>query len=90
MLLNLTIETIETDGKYISFSIVNIYRCNPHMYKMGPRRSKHYIFGDHFYSKNARNLRFYVFLHFNAMDHMVLLFYLKWTKFTRNWEFVPI
>ena len=55
MLLHLTIETIETDGKYFSFSIVNIYTCNPHMHKMGLRESKHYIFGDHFYLKNAES-----------------------------------
>ena len=28
---------------------------------MDPRGPKHYIFGDHFYSKNARMLRFHVF-----------------------------
>ena len=33
---------------------------------MDPRGPKHYIFGDHFYSKNARKLRFHVFLHFDA------------------------
>ena len=38
-----------------------------HMHKMGPRGQKHYIFGDQFYSKNARILRFHEFLHFYAM-----------------------
>ena len=32
--------------------------CNPHMNKMGPWGPKHYIFGDHFCSKNTRKLRF--------------------------------
>ena len=63
---------------------------NPHMHKMGSRGPKHFIFGDHFYSKNARKLRFHVFLHFNARKHIISLFYLKWTEFTRNCEFVPI
>ena len=29
---------------------------NRHMHKIGPRGSKHYIIGNHFYSKNARKL----------------------------------
>ena len=62
--------------------------CNSHIHKMGPCRPKHYIFGDHFCSKNARKLRFHVFLHFTAWKHMLLSFYLKWTKFKRNFEFV--
>ena len=62
---------------------------NPHMHKMGHRRPKHYIFGYHFCSKNARRLRFYVFLHFNARKHIMLSLYLIWTEFTRNCEFVP-
>ena len=61
---------------------------NPHMYKMDPCAPKHFVFGDHFYSKNVRKLRFHVLLHFNARKH--ILFYLKWTEFTRNSEFVPI
>ena len=63
---------------------------NPHMHKMGPQGPKHYVFGDHFCSKNARKLRFYVYLHFNARKHMILSFYLMWTEFTRNCEFAPI
>ena len=62
---------------------VNHNRFNPHMHKMGPRGHKPFSFGDHFYSKNARKLRFYVFLHFNARKHIISLFYLKWTEFTR-------
>ena len=54
---------------------------------LGPQGSKHYIFGDHFYLKNARKLRFYVFLLFHARKHMISSFYLKWTKFTKIWEF---
>ena len=57
---------------------------NRHINKMDPEPLQHYIFGNHFYSKNARKLRFHVFLHFNARKHMTLLFYLKWTKLTRN------
>ena len=49
---------------------------------MGPQRPKNYIFGDHFYSKNARKLRFHVFLHFNARKYMISSFYLKWIEFT--------
>ena len=65
------------------------FSVNPHIYKMGPRGPKHFIFGDHFYSKNARKLRFHVFLHFNARKH-ISLFYLKWTESTGNCEFVLI
>ena len=50
------------------------------MHKMGPRGPKHYIFGDHFYSKNAKKLRFHVFLHSNARKHMILSFYLMMCK----------
>ena len=52
---------------------------NPHMHKMGPWGAKNYIFGNHFYSKNGRKLRFHVFLHFTARKHMISAFYLKWT-----------
>ena len=34
---------------------------------------KHYIFGNQLYSKNARMLRFHVFLHFNARKHDVTI-----------------
>ena len=61
--------------------------CFPHMHKMGLRGHKHCIFGNQFYSKNARKLRFYVLLHFHARKHMISSFYLKWTEFTRNCEF---
>ena len=53
---------------------------------LGP---KHYIFGSHFYSKNARKLKFHVFVLFYARKHMILSFYLEWTEFTRNCEFFP-
>ena len=52
---------------------------NPHMHKMCPRRPKHHIFDKQFYSKNARRLRFHVFLHFKARKLMISSFYLKWT-----------
>ena len=51
---------------------------------MDPRGPKQYIFGDQFYSKNARKLRFQVFLHFYAGKHMTPSFYLKWTEFARD------
>ena len=38
---------------------------------LGPRGPKHYIFGNQFYSKNAKKLRFHVFLHFHARKHML-------------------
>ena len=63
---------------------------NPHTPKMDPWGPKHYIFGNHFSLKNARKLRFHVFLHFTAKNHMIFSFHLKWTEFTRNCEFVPI
>ena len=44
---------------------------------LGPQGPKHYIFRNHFYSKNARKLRFYVFLLFDARRYMVSSFYLK-------------
>ena len=63
---------------------------NPHMHKMGPRRPKHYIFGNQFNSKNARGISFNVLFHFNARKHMISSFYLKWTEFIRNCKFFPI
>ena len=60
---------------------------NTHMHKMGSRRSKHYIFGDQFYSKNSRMLTFHEFFQFYARKHIISSFYLKWTEFTRNSEF---
>ena len=71
-------------------SVLGSLLFNPHMHKMGPRRRKHYIFGNQFYSKNARRLRFQVFIHFNARKHMLSSFYLKWIEFIRNCKFVPI
>ena len=55
-----------------------------------PQRPKHYIFGDHYYLKNARKLKFHVFLFSYARKHMISSFYLKWTKFTKNCEFFSI
>ena len=63
---------------------------NPHMRKMGPWGSKHCTFGNQFYSKNSRKLRFYILLHFNARKHIISLYYLKWTEFIRNCKYVPI
>ena len=60
---------------------------NSHMHKMGPWGPRHYIFGDQFHSKKARMLRFHEFLHFHARKCTISSFYLKWTKFTKNFEF---
>ena len=38
-----------------------------------------YIFGKQFHLKNARKLRFHVFLHFHSRKH-ISQFYLRWTK----------
>ena len=46
-------------------------KFNPDMHKVGPRRPKHYIFGDQFYCKNAWKLRFHVFLHCYAGKYMI-------------------
>ena len=73
----------EYSGSHYSNVFYWAYFCflhgilNPHMHKMGPRGLKNYIFGDHF-------------LHFNGRKHMISSFYLKWVKFSRNCEFVPI
>ena len=40
--------------------------------------------------KNARKLKFHVFLLSYARKHMISSFYLKWTKFTKNCEFFSI
>ena len=57
---------------------------------LGPQGPKHYIFGDYFYSKNSRKLKFHVFLLFYTRKHMISSFYLKWTEFTRNYDFFSI
>ena len=54
------------------------------MHTMDPQGPKYYIFGDHFCSKNARKLKFHVFLHFNTRKHTISSFYLKWTEFKRD------
>ena len=54
---------------------------------LGPQGPKQHIFEDHFYSKNARKLRFHVFLLFHVWKHMTSSFYLKWTEFTKNCGF---
>ena len=41
--------------------------------KFGPQWSKHYIFGNYFYLKNARNLRFHVFFLFHARKHNFII-----------------
>ena len=54
---------------------------------LGPHGPKNYIFSNHFYSKNDKKLRFHVFLLFHVRKHIRSSFYLKWTEFTRNFEF---
>ena len=54
---------------------------------LGLQGPKQYIFGDHFYLKNVKKLRFHVFLLFHFRKHMTLSFYLEWIQFTRNCEF---
>ena len=54
---------------------------------LGPQGPKQYIFGNHFYSKNTKKLRFHVFLQFHVKKHMSSSFYLKWIEFTRNYQF---
>ena len=60
------------------------------MHKMGPRGPKHYIFGNQFNSKNARVLRFHVFLHFHATKHIISSCYSKWTNSLEVVNFIPI
>ena len=55
----------------------------------GPQGSKQYIFGDQFYSRNAKKLRLHVFLLFHVRKHMTSSFYLKLTEFIRSFEFCP-
>ena len=63
---------------------------NANMLKTGPQGPKHYVFGDHFYSTIARKIRFYVFLHFSARKYTISSFYLKWTKFPRDCDILPV
>ena len=64
-----------------------LLNINPHMHKMGPLGLKHYSFGHQFYSKNVRMVRLNEFFNFHTIKHMILSFYLKWTEFTRNFDF---
>ena len=54
---------------------------------LGTHGPKQYILGDLFYSKNARRLRFHVFLLFHVKKHMTSSFSLNLMDFTRNCEF---
>ena len=40
---------------------------------LDPQGLKYYIFGDHFYSKNARMLKFHIFLLLYARKHMIFI-----------------
>ena len=62
---------------------------------LGPQGPKQYIFDNHFYSKNAKKLRFHVFLIFHVRKHMTSALYQKWAefnwnKFTFSCEFDPL
>ena len=57
--------------------MTNDARLKPHMHKIGPWGHKQYIFGDHFWSKNARTLSAHVFLHFNARKHLTSSFFIN-------------
>ena len=52
-----------------------------------PQGPKQYIFGGHFYSKNAKKLKFHVLFLFHARKYMTSSSYLKWTEIIRNCEF---
>ena len=56
-------------------------------FALGPQGPKHYIFCDHFCLKNARRLKFHVFLLFHARKHVISSFYLQSTEFIRYCEF---
>ena len=60
------------------------FLCSVHV--MDPWRSRNCVFGEQSYSKNARKLRFHVFLPFYDGKHMIPWFYLKWTELARNCE----
>ena len=59
-----------------TYSLVRKFIC---FFKKGHRNCKRHIFGEHFYSENARKLRFHVFLLFHARKHMMPSFYLTWS-----------
>ena len=59
-------------GAFFGYLLIYLRVLNPHVYKMGAQGPKHYIFGNQFYSKNPRKLRFQVFLHHNARKHLIL------------------
>ena len=69
--------------------------CNNSL-ALGPQGPKHYVFGNHFYSKNTRKLRFHVFLHFDARKYVIFPIMgprgleLNWNKFTISYEFVSV
>ena len=52
-----------------------------------PVGPKYYIFGDQFYSKNARKLRFHVFLNCQDRKHVISWIYLRRTEFARNFDY---
>ena len=56
--------------------------CRKSSFALGPQWLERYIFGDQFYVKNTRKLRFHAFPLFHARKHVISSFYLKWTEFT--------
>ena len=57
---------------------------NPHMHKMGPRGPKYCNFGNQFYSKNPRKLRFHVFPHFNARKNNNIIILREVDRINKN------
>ena len=64
-------------GNYLKYFAENFcisyYTFNSNIHKLGSQDPKQYIFGDQFYSKNARKFRFHVLLHFHARKHIIIL-----------------
>ena len=69
--------TVASISFYFPVSNDAIGFLNPHMHKMVPQGPKYNIFGNHFYSKNARKLKFHVFLYFFARKDIKSKCYLK-------------
>ena len=51
---------------------------------LDPQGPKHYIFGDYFYSRNARKLRFRVSFLFHTRNYMISSFYSNCVSKNRN------
>ena len=60
--LSLWLSFFSLSINFLSVLLLVINVINPHVHEKGPRGRKYFIFGDRFYSKNTRKLRFYTFL----------------------------